>query len=1035
MKSSPQFQQAYKALNPQQKLAVDTIDGPVMVIAGPGTGKTQVLATRIANILLKTDTNPYSILALTFTESAAKNMRDRLVQLIGPTAYSVHVQTFHSFCEVVIRSCPEYFPIHQESEVLSDLERFEVLEQLLERTPLVALKTINSPFHFIKPIMKAISDLKREGVNEVQFGTLVEKQFEAFEEEKKELKKTELSKRQKNLAKQKELALVYSGYQHQLRQRRRYDYDDMISFVAEAFAKEESLLLEYQEKLSYFLIDEYQDTNASQNKVVDLLASYWGEQANIFVVGDPHQSIYRFQGASLENTLNFVNRYPTATLISLEVGYRCPQTIYDTASEVIAHNKTNLKLEEIHGLATEIQSRAQQESAQQFIATQINQGLTRPLQSLKKDGNLIQVYAAPSIPLETIYLAETIQKLIREGVPASEIAVLYRNNADSIELQTALKKWQVPYLIDGGNDVLQSEELLQFLTLCKVIAEIRSAKEGYELFEVMNYSWANLSHYLVMKIARAAGKTKMSIYDRVTKGYAEFCKLEFCEDVSALEFSIFEDFMDRLAKWGQQDAEMTFPEWLEMVMNESGFLDWLLVHPNKLTLLHQVNALFREANGLAVQDHTLNLDRFLEVIQTMREHGIGIAVEEVNVNDAAVSLSTVHKAKGREWQYVFLMQCLDGKWGNGRQVNLLPLPEGILKYQPAEQDANEDDRRLFYVALTRAKQQVTISYPETVVVGNRPKLTMGSMFIEEISAQHKLQIDSSSIQAHADQYLARLVTTIQKPVSSNQEKMWFKQIVSDLKLSVTALNTYLRSPEEFIEQVILKVPQAKPAYFAFGTAIHYALEQYYNFVLEHGASPPAKLVLEKYQLALQQEVLTAEEFPLRLKYGKQVLTQYLKHYADEHVTPMSVERFLGYGWGKTMLGDITLVGRIDRIDWLDKTQQTLRVIDYKTGRPRTINEIEGLVNTTELSDRELSLSENIRGPYKRQLLFYKLLTQMDKSVTGEVTEGVFDFVEPDRDGKFTRRSFALLDEDVEALKKLIYEVMDEIRQLKFLESI
>ncbi len=1034
MKTSTPFQQAYQRLNPQQKLAVDTIDGPVMVIAGPGTGKTQVLATRVANILLKTDTSPHAILALTFTESAAKNMRERLLQLIGPTAYSVHVQTFHSFCDEVIRSCPEYFPVRQESEVLSDLERYEILEGLLRTSQLSALKTLNSPFHFIKPIMKAISDLKREGISETQFTELVAQQQEILDQEKAELKKTELSRRLKNLEKQKELALLYTQYQTQLRERRRYDYDDMIVFVAEAFAKEESLLLEYQEKISYFLVDEYQDTNAAQNKVVDLLASYWGEQANIFVVGDPHQSIYRFQGASLENTLNFVNRYPTATLISLKVGYRCPQVIYDSAAEVISHNHNMVDQSEVRSVETALQSKAQQQKAQQFITDQVNEGLSRALQSVKTDGEKIKVYAAPSAPLETVYIAEKIHQLIEEGVPANEIAVLYRNNADSVDLQLALEKWSVPYAIDGGNDALQSEEVHQFLTLCKVIADIRHSAEGYELFEVMNYPWANLSHYLVMKVARAAGKTKMSIYDRITKGYEEFCKLEFCEDISALEFSIFEDFMDKLATWGQQDAEMTFPEWLEMVMNESGYLDWILAHPNKLTLLHQINALFREVKALAIQDRTMNLDRFLAVIETMREHGIGIAVEEVNTYDKAVTLSTVHKAKGREWEYVFLTQCIDGKWGNARQVNLLPLPEGILKYQPKEQDSNEDDRRLFYVALTRAKKEFIISYPETIVTGNRPKMTLGSMFIEEISPDCKVYVENPLTQQNAEKHLARLVTTIEHRVSTDAEKNWLRNVVSDFKLSVTALNTYLRSPQQFLEDVLLKVPRATPAYLAFGTAIHYALEQYYSTILQHGRKPDISFVLDKFQTALRQEVLTEEEYELRLQYGKQVLTKYFAQYADEKVSPIIVERFFGYGWGKTILEDITLVGRVDRIDSIDEKGQTLRVVDYKTGRARTANDIEGKVATNEFSDRELALPESIRGPYKRQLLFYKLLTQLDKSFPGEVVEGVFDFVEPDKDGKFTRRAFHLLNEDVEELKKLIIDVMHEIRTLRFLEN-
>jgi DNA helicase-2/ATP-dependent DNA helicase PcrA len=1018
LKSSEAFQQAYSSLNPQQKLAVDTLDGPVMVIAGPGTGKTQILATRIANILLKTDTNPYAILALTFTESAAKNMRERLIQLIGPTAYSVRVQTFHSFCEEVIRGNPECFPIGPESQVLADLERYELLQELLRNPKLTALRTLNSPYHYLKTIIKTISDLKREGVNEVRFAELVDQQKILFAETRAELKKTELSRVEKNLAKMEELSVIYTQYQQELSKRQRYDYDDMIAFVAEGFKREEELLLDYQEKLSYFLVDEYQDTNASQNTVVDLLASYWGEQANIFVVGDPHQSIYRFQGASLENTLNFLLRYPQARTITLEVGYRCPQRIYNVAAAVI---QNNLNTDETSEQLSPVQTLLKE--------------LGKPLKSIHPDGPKVEIYQAISEPLETIFIAEEIKKLLAEHVPAEEIAVLYRNNADAMAVKNALEKWQIPFYTDDGNDALQIEEMQQFLNLLKVVADIRNSNEGSELFEVMNYSWVNMQPLVVMTIARAAGKTKMSIYDRVKSGYEEFCKLEFCKNVTAIEFAIVEDFLDKLAIWGQRDAEMAFPAWFEMVMKESNFLDWVMAHANRVQLLHHVNAVFRQVHALSMQGISMDLDHFLTALQTMRQHGIKIPVEDMMSQEKAVTLSTVHKAKGREWQYVFLIQCIDGKWGNSRSQAGLPLPEGILlNTLLGEKDRNEDDRRLFYVALTRAKQQMIVTYPESVVSGNKPKLTLGSIFITEIPELDKEKIDRPEIQEHSDEMLGKLVTMAPARQYKEQERKWLKEVVKDFHLSATALNNYLRSPQQFLARDILKIPEVKSPILAFGTAVHYAFEQLYKYVQQHHEQPSLEYVLAAFEKSLRFEILSKDEFELRLEYGRKVITDYLQNYADENCEPLIIEKFFGYGWNATRLDDIPLVGRVDRMDVIDPKEKTVRIIDYKTGRARTVNEIEGKVSTDEFSERELNLPEPVRGPYKRQLLFYKLLTQLDKSFTSTVTEGVFDFVEPDKDGRFVRRQFALLDKDVELLKDLIREVMQEIRTLKFLDQ-
>jgi DNA helicase II / ATP-dependent DNA helicase PcrA len=1010
LKSSSAFEQAYHQLNPRQKEAVDTIEGPVMVVAGPGTGKTQVLATRIANILLKTDTSPYAILALTFTESAAKNMRERLVKLIGPTAYSVHVQTFHAFCDDVIRSHPEYFPINPDSEVLSDLERFDVLENILLTSSLTVLRPLNSPFHYIKSVMKTISDLKREGVSEVRYSELVESEKQEYENDKSELKKAEITRREKELAKMSDLGVVYTHYQQELQKRNRYDYDDMIRFVAEAFGREETLLLEYQEKLSYFLVDEYQDTNAAQNAVVDLLASFWGDQANIFVVGDPHQSIYRFQGASLENTLNFASRYPEAKIITLEVGYRCPQVLYTAASQIIHNNQTKLP------------------------DLVLEKALGHTLQSVHPDGEKIHLHSAPSLQLETIFVTKKIAELIEQGVKPAEIAVLYRTNSESANLQLALDKWGIEYSSDTGNNILENEVVCQFINLMKVIASLRNSQEGYQLFEVMNYPWLGLDRMLIMKIARAASKTKMSIYERIMKGYPSFCTLEFCEDVTALDFAVIEDFITRLAKWGQQDASVPFPEWVELVMNESGFLNWVLSKSEKVFLLQHVNALFREVKTISLQEKQVHLDRFIEAIGTMEEHNISILADEVAPSENAVVLSTVHKAKGREWEYVFLTGIIDGKWGNSRKVAELPLPSGILIQSKGDvEDRNEDDRRLFYVAITRAKKQLTISYPESVTNGNRAKLTLGSMFIEEISAEEKITDVDPELNERAEEYLSKLITLTPPRDYSERERAWFSQVISDFKLSVTALNTYLRSPKEFVEDVLLKVPRTKPPYLAFGTAIHYALEYLYRQFQETSKVPPIKQVLEQFDECLLTEILSDEEYIRRKKHGQDILRQYYEHYQSELRQPVAIEKFFGFGWSKTFLDDIPLTGRIDRIDWVDKEQKKVCVIDYKTGKSKTINEIEGAVGTTEFSERELALPENIRGPYKRQLLFYKLLTLLDASFPYVVTEGKFDFVQPEENGKFVQRTFTLKTEDVEALTDLIKQVMSEIRSLKFLD--
>jgi len=332
------FQKVYSALNENQKRAVDTIDGPVMVMAGPGTGKTQILTVRIANILKKTDTDPSAILALTFTQSAAKEMRQRLINLIGKDGYSVRATTFHAFCSDIINENPERFSRPAGSQAATELEKIEIITQILENGTFLLLKPLNNPTFYLKDVLGTISDLKREGITDKKYAKLVRSLSEDFQVEGLSLKKTAFGEKEKLVQKNLDLLAIYQQYQKELGKRGRFDFEDMINWVVEAFESDEEFLLSYQEKFQYILVDEYQDTNSAQNRLLFALASFWGESANLFVVGDPNQSIFRFQGASQENVKQFDKHFPKGVKIVLTENYRSTQNILDAAQAVIEKN-------------------------------------------------------------------------------------------------------------------------------------------------------------------------------------------------------------------------------------------------------------------------------------------------------------------------------------------------------------------------------------------------------------------------------------------------------------------------------------------------------------------------------------------------------------------------------------------------------------------------------------------------------------------------------------------------------------------------
>lgn len=1019
MAQAPTLASILKQLNPAQRQAVESIDGPVMVIAGPGTGKTQVLAARIAQILQTTDTNPSSVLALTFTDSAAQNMRQRLVSMIGKTGYYVQIHTFHSFCTEVISSHAEYFPIDRESQPLSELERYQLFEHLIDTLPLKLLRPLNARYLYLRDMIGAISDLKREGIDVERFKELVQAEAQELENNAEEMTKGERAKLEKKVNKNQELIEVYAAYQQNLRETGRYDFDDMITLVMQSFQTEEELLLEYQEKLLYFLVDEYQDTNTAQNKIVDLLTSYWSEQPNIFVVGDPNQAIYRFQGASLENVLSFTQRYPSAQVITLKQGYRSPQEIYDAA-------------------ATLVQENHQEQALKQQPPKWLDE-LSQPLTTSNHEPSPLKLLVAPSQTIESVMVAELIQELIKQGVKPEEIAVLYRNNADSVDIVQALEKWGIRYEIEGGSNILEADYICQLLALLRVTVAIREGSAEHQLYEVLQYPWWGINPVLVMRLARAASKAKLSLYELIGQGFETFQKYHPLQDVTALEFEVIKQVVDHLENWGARDAATPLNTWLEQVLQESGFLEWVLKQPTRVEMLNSLNALFREVQKLVSASSTTHVEDFLNMIDTLQEHHLQLTLEDLNVSIDAVHVSTVHKAKGREWEYVFLIKCLDGKWGNTRQRNLLPLPTGILEQTDvSDLERNADDRRLFYVAMTRAKKQCFFSYPETIIQDNRSKAGTGTLFLTEIE-QYLQPAQSPLLEAvlkEPDVVVSRLLQPAPVLDLEARDRAYFQTLVKDFALSVSALNTYLQSPLDFMNQYLLKVPAAQTPQLAFGTAVHLALERAVKFFVQEHRWPSEQELVQLFSERLLQEPLSQEDYQQRLLRGKEILPAfYQQMITTTTLEPLYIERFFGRGANRALLNDITLTGRLDRVDWLDKKEKTATVIDYKTGKPRTLGEIEGKTISSGLTEREAALPEGIRGRYKRQLVFYALLAQLDPSFGPSLTRGEFHFVEPDpTSGKIITRSLAIAQQDIEDLKQLIIEVVSEIRALAFLNS-
>lgn len=978
------FTKAYQKLNPEQKRAVDTLEGPVMVVAGPGTGKTQTIALRMANILRQTDMNPDAVLALTFTESGARAMRTRLMEMIGVTAYYCHISTFHSFCIEVIKDNPDRFTLDPTAEPLSELEKLKIMYDLLDHTSLTALRPVGAPRHYVKAILGSISDLKREGVDPEEFSQLLDNE-ESFlkSADGQELKKAEATKRIKNLAKNRELTKLYRGYQAELKKSERFDFEDMINTVVDTFKVDADLLSGYQERFQYFLVDEYQDTNSAQNELFLQLASFWGDKANVFVTGDPDQSIMRFQGASIENQLSFIKVYPQATVITLKENYRSTQAILDTADALISHN--NLRINDVV------------KGINPHLIAQTGQG--KPL-------NLVSVSSGTA---ETIFIAEDIKAKIKSGVSPTDIAIIYRTNHESTTLADTLIKYGLDYSVQGGANVLVDPTVHNFLKILQVIYELRKKDDDEDLFTILHYDIFGIDALDVLKISRLASDRRLNLFEILADATV-------LDSLTLTTRSQIDATLSQLKDWQALDANTTFTNFFDTVLDKSGYLKWILKQKDAHHRLARLNTLFDEVKKMNRFDHTLNLAGFITNLTVMEENNLRIEESSFGVSPNAITLTTAHSAKGLEWEHVYIYRSIDGNWGNNAVRNLITLPDGVLQnVKLGDKEQNEDERRLFYVAMTRAKSNLTVSYATSYASYGTSRGAVPTMFLAELPVNQLKTVNVQKIEDEAHLHLEKLLSVNATPDHTTEESAFLQDLVDKFSLSVTALNTYLTCPYLFKLDKLLKVPHAKKPHLAFGTAVHKSLELFYNKLKEDSVPPSKAFLLEAFHTALNHEVITQQDIKVRSAQGDKILSAYFDFYKNDFREPLFLEKF-----SRVQLDDITLTGKIDRIEWADQSKRTVRVVDYKTGSGKTTGQIEG--STADSS-----------GDLKRQLVFYKLLIDLDRRLQNiTFGEAVLDFVqEPSDKGKDGIRRFTITSQEVEDLKKTIRSVMSDIKNLKF----
>lgn len=649
------FEAAYGKLNAAQKKAVDTVEGPVLVVAGPGTGKTHLLTLRIANILAKTQANATNILVLTFTESAARTVRERLAAMIGQgAARDVFVSTFHGFAEHLLSTYPDSFREAIGKRLAGDVESALLWREVLETEELHALRTTKSPYFYLKELAGLRNDLLRERVSTEEYrawGKEEEERIRSDEslcyvrgEKKGELKPDGLKKLER-LGKISEAARLIEAYERLKEERDVYDFADVLRIAVDGLADDADLRASVQEQWQYVLADEHQDANALQHALLDLLA--FDEHPNLFVVGDEKQAIYRFQGADSSHFGAFLQLYPRAEVVYLTDSYRSLQGILDAS----------------HGLIQAIPAAS---------------GAHVALSAVREGEAALSLLVSADPLAERDQVAGLVEEAIAAGTLPHEIAVIAARNSTANMFAEHLAARGVPTL-RAGDVMLSSRPVMR-----AVLALMRTAADPLDLSalrELLLAPWWEMP--LAERAALLAKNRNGELRLALEKAYPEIAAT-----------------LEELQKRALTDAPLAL---FSRMLAETGARAFLLSHAEHLEDVALLRKLVMHIEELVARDPNLSFAAVIGAFTKAHEHGLESVKTSVTLREGMVTVITVHKAKGMEFRKVFVVGLTAREWEKGGMAAKIPSPVSQAR-------SLEDVTKLLYVALTRAKDEAVLSY-------------------------------------------------------------------------------------------------------------------------------------------------------------------------------------------------------------------------------------------------------------------------------------------------------------------------------------
>lgn len=962
--SEKTFDVQYGRLNKAQKQAVDTIDGPVMVIAGPGTGKTTILTLRIANILRSTDTPAHGILAITYTDAGVKAMRSKLHDIIGSRAHDVAIHTFHSFASSIIAEYHNHFIQISDRKVMTDIEQETIIRNIIADNKFSDIRPIAKPDHYVSDIIKSIEESKRQAMTPEMLRQYTQAEIIRIKDNPESISTRGATKGQlkadarESIIKHEKTLLfadVYDQYEASKSDAKKLDFSDLIIELLVTLREDELLLRLIQERFLYILVDEHQDTNDAQNFIISLIAEFF-ETPNIFIVGDEKQAIYRFQGASVENFLLLQKRWPAMKLISLDTNYRSHQSILDASFGMIENNYRD------------------NEHIDLRIKLKSGRGAQTVETKQKASAENVEVVVGANMSAIENHLVTELKNITRIH-PESTVAVITRRNRD---LDRVIR------LCEENGIKITSERSV----------DIFNHPVGSLFFDLIEY---------LVDPSRIDSLSKTIISGMWNISFDE--AIEVIKNLKSgnVGTNIFENKLSGLLHIQRQILNDSPVNFLIHSAEESGYMSLVLRDPSYTVVWRGIVALAESI----VRDS--NISEPFKLLDAMLAYRLSAESRMVKVTVGAPSALfhalTAHGSKGLEFDYVFIPYATDESWIGKNRGSSFVLP----RKESSRSDVN-DIRRLFYVALTRARERVTVLTAHEESDGRR--LTP-LRFIAELDENHVKQVDlirSNSLIKSSSEHLKRS-TTGEKIIDLA------KRTIMDKGISVTALNHYLRCPNEFIYQSILRLPQSLSVSAEKGTAMHEAISAIWKsgHVDVTSIGSIMKSTIHDY---FETSFLSISDKSLIKNQLSADIPVIAKALADHFALKQKSDIVFVEHWVQTVHSvmhnnksvEVSIHGKLDAI--VDKNYEIL-VFDYKTRQALSVNAIRGE-------------TKNSNGDYFRQLIFYKMLLNGTQKWRSKKIIPALVFVSPDDKDRCPTVMLPITVDDTDRVGKEIQSLIDSV---------